>query len=379
MTNQATRKQLRIACVLDQQVGLKSHALNLMQGLSVHPEIDATLVPVLYGGGDHWLFRIPGLPGGIAGTLCARGEIERGVAALGDIDAILWGTWAAKSVPHIVERFPAFFVMDMTPNQMAEMGDAYGYTKARSGRFARLKRRATERIYRQGRTFFPWSDWVGESLRTDWRVPSNIIHTIPPGVDTSRFHPRNAVDASGENSGPVEVLFVGGDFERKGGPGLLEWAARNPERVHLTVVTRDEIRDAPTNVTVRHGIGPNSPELIALYQSSDIFALPTIGDCYSMVGMEALACGVPVVTSDIGGISDIVSEGKTGYLCQPGDMTTFTQHLDNLVSDVDLRNRMGIAARERAIERFDAATCARRLGDLMVMYMDNPYVMQNAA
>jgi glycosyltransferase involved in cell wall biosynthesis len=145
------------------------------------------------------------------------------------------------------------------------------------------------------------------------------------------------------------------------------------------VVTRDEIRDAPSNVTVRHGIGPNSPELIALYQSSDIFALPTIGDCYSMVGMEALACGVPVVTSDIGGISDIVSEGKTGYLCQPGDMTTFTQHLDNLVSDGDLRNRMGIAARERAIERFDAAACARRLGDLMVMYIDNPYVMQKTA
>ena len=378
MTNKTSRQKLRIACVLDQQVGLRSHALNLMQGLSVHPEIDATLIPVEYGG-DHWLHHVPGLSGGIAGTLCACAEIERGVAKLGHLDAILWGSWATKSVPHIVERYPAFFVMDMTPNQMADMGEPYGYTKARSRRFASCKHRATERIYRHASAFFPWSDWVEGSLRTDWGVPSNIIHTIPPGVDTSRFHPKNAVDASGVHSGPVEVLFVGGDFERKGGPSLLAWAARYPERVHLTVVTRDEIRDAPTNVTVRHGIGPNSPELIALYQSSDIFALPTIGDCYSMVGMEALACGVPVVTSDIGGISDIVSEGKTGYLCQPGDMTTFTQHLDNLVSDGDLRNRMGIAARERAIERFDAAACARRLGDLMVMYIDNPYVMQKTA
>jgi len=362
MADLTSPRKLRIACVLDQQVGLKSHALNLMQGLSEHPKVDATLIPVEYGGGDHWLFRIPGLPGGIAGTLCARSEIERGVAALGDIEAILWGSWAAKSVPHIVERYPAFFVMDMTPNQMADMGEPYGYTKARSGRFAAWKRRATERIYRHGTAFFPWSDWVGESLHRDWGVLAQRIHTIPPGVDTNRFHPSSQETASTDQ---IEVLFVGGDFERKGGPGLLEWAARNPERVHLTVVTRDEIRDAPTNVTVRHGIGPNSPELIALYQKSHIFALPTMGDCYSMVAMEAMACGVPVVISDIGGIRDIIADGQTGYLCKPGDTAAFAAKLDALVTDGELRNNMSAASRSRAVESFDASKCAERLGDVI--------------
>ncbi len=364
MAESNSKRKLRIACVLDQQVGLKSHALNLMQGLSGHPELDATLIPVEYGGGEHWLHRIPGLPGGIAGTLCARGEIERGISSLGKLDAVLWGTWAAKSVPHLVERFPAFFVMDMTPNQMAAMGEPYGYTKARSGRFAALKRRATERIYRQGRAFFPWSDWVGESLHHDWDVPKEIIHTIPPGVDLSQFHPLADVHPSPD--GLVHVLFVGGDFQRKGGPGLVAWAAQNIGRVHLTIVTRDQVPAAPANVSIRHGIGPNSPELIALYQSSHIFALPTVGDCYSMVGMEAMACGVPVVISDIGGISDIVADGQTGYLCKPGDVATFAKHLDLLVSNAQLRNQMSAAALERAAERFDATACAKRLGDLMV-------------
>jgi len=379
MADNASTRKLRIACVLDQQVGLKSHALNLMQGLSGHPQIDATLIPVEYGGGDHWLFRVPGLPGGIAGTLCARGEIERGVAALGDIDAILWGTWAAKSVPHIVERFPAFFVMDMTPNQMADMGEPYGYTKARSGRFAAWKRRATERIYRRGTAFFPWSDWVGESLHRDWDVSANIIHTIPPGVDTNRFHPLLASESNNDPGRPVEVLFVGGDFERKGGPGLLAWAERNLEHVHLTVVTRDDIHDAPANVTIRHGIGPNSPELIALYQASHIFALPTVGDCYSMVGMEAMACGVPVVISDIGGISDIVSDGQTGYLCKPGDTAAFVARLDALVSNVDLRNQMAAAARARAVQMFDASACAHQLGDLMAQAILQRNALPHAA
>ena len=365
MANTTSPRKLRIACVLDQQVGLKSHALNLMQGLSEHSKIDATLIPVEYGGGDHWLFRIPGLPGGIAGTLCARGEIERGVATLGDLDAILWGSWAAKSVPHILERFPAFFVMDMTPNQMADMGEPYGYTKARSGRFAAWKRRATERIYRCGSAFFPWSDWVGESLHHDWGIPAQRIHTIPPGVDTHRFHPRHTAEASPNLSAPVEVLFVGGDFERKGGPGLLAWAERHLSDVHLTVVTRDEIRNLPSNVTVCHGIGPNSPELIALYQNSHIFALPTVGDCYSMVAMEAMACGVPVVISNIGGIGDIIADGQTGYLCKPGDTATFAAKLDTLVADIDLRNNMAATARIRATEAFDASNCAHRLGDII--------------
>lgn len=379
MANRTSPRKLRIACVLDQQVGLKSHALNLMKGLSGHPRVDATLIPVEYGNGDHWLFRVPGLPGGIAGTLCARGEIERGIAALGDIDAVLWGTWAAKSVPHIVERFPAFFVMDMTPNQMADMGEPYGYTKARSGRFAAWKRRATQRIYSHGTAFFPWSDWVGESLHRDWGVPAEIIHTIPPGVDTTCFQPVSQPTGAHEPGDIVNVLFVGGDFERKGGPGLLAWAERNLEKVHLTVVTRDEIRETPANVTVRHGIGPNSPELIALYQSSHIFALPTVGDCYSMVGMEAMACGVPVVISDIGGIRDIIADGQTGYLCKPGDIVTFAAKLDVLVADTALRARMAAAARERALAQFDASACAQRLGDIVAESLARKSVLSTAA
>lgn len=366
MAESTTSRKLCIACVLDQQVGLKSHALNLMQGLSGHPEIDATLIPVEYGKGDHWLFRVPGLPGGIAGTLCARGEIERGVARLGELDGILWGTWAAKSVPHIVERFPAFFVMDMTPNQMADMGEPYGYTKTRSGRFAAWKRRATERIYHHGSAFFPWSDWVGESLHRDWNVPNNIIHTIPPGVDTQCFRPLGAPCVDSAQSDVVRVLFVGGDFERKGGPGLLRWAERHTDGVHLTIVTRDEIRDVPLNVTIRHGIGPNSPELIALYQRSHIFALPTVGDCYSMVGMEAMACGVPVVISDIGGIRDIIADGQTGFLIKPDDATAFAEKLDALVADNALRARMAKASRERALAYFDATACAQNLGNIIV-------------
>jgi glycosyltransferase involved in cell wall biosynthesis len=84
-----------------------------------------------------------------------------------------------------------------------------------------------------------------------------------------------------------------------------------------------------------------------------------------MVAMEAMACGVPVVISDIGGIGDIIADGQTGYLCKPGDTAAFAARLDELVSTVDVRHQMSGAARDRALGMFDASKCAQRLGDIV--------------
>ena len=86
-----------------------------------------------------------------------------------------------------------------------------------------------------------------------------------------------------------------------------------------------------------------------------------------------------MVISDIGGISDIVSDGQTGYLCKPGDTTAFAARLDALVSNVDLRNQMAAAARARAVQMFDASACAHRLGDLMAQAILQREALPHAA
>jgi glycosyltransferase involved in cell wall biosynthesis len=93
--------------------------------------------------------------------------------------------------------------------------------------------------------------------------------------------------------------------------------------------------------------------LVELYQQSDLFVLPTRADCYSLVALEAMACGLPVIVSSIGGIPDIVVEGETGYLVNPDDLPTLSARLDTLVEDFVLRREMGEAARIRAVTRFD--------------------------
>ena len=67
------------------------------------------------------------------------------------------------------------------------------------------------------------------------------------------------------------------------------------------------------------GSGPNSPELIELYHGADVFCLPTLGDCLPMVLSEAGAVGLPLVSTDVGAISEIVRDGETGLLVPVGD------------------------------------------------------------
>jgi len=343
--------------VMDQQVGLRTQALNWERAVSDDPTVAPTWVPVRYE--TSFPIPLPGLLRNLAGTLAGVREIRRGLGGQTPLEAVLWATWAAKSVPELVASAPAFLVMDMTPLQMENMGRLYGYTRARARLFGGWKRRATDRLYRQASHFFPWNTWVAESLMNDYGVPAAKITPLSPGTDTSLFRPDPAAKA---NDGLVRLLFVGGDFQRKGGDLLLRWARETPQTLpwELHVVTRDTVPDVP-GVHVHQNVSNNSPELIRLYQQSDLFVLPTRADCYSLVALEAMSCGLPVIISKLGGIPDLVSEGETGHLIAPDDYPAFAGAINALLADTPRRRAMGEAARARAVAQFDCRMAYRQI------------------
>ena len=352
----------QFAFVMDQQVGLRTQALNWERVADEDPTVTATWIPVRYEADGGPLAHLPGLPSGIKGTLSGVKEIRDGVRDASHFDAILWATWAAKSVPELVSAAPAFLVMDMTPVQMEAMGALYGYSSLRARFGAGFKRRATDKLYRAASHFFPWNEWVAASLRDDYGIASDRITPISPGVDQSLFIPGNEARPEGA---PVRLLFVGGNFARKGGDLLIRWA-RETESLppwELHIVTRDAVPQTP-HVVVHAGLANNSPDLIRLYQESDVFVLPTLADCYSLVAMEAMSCGLPVVTTRLGGIPEIVADGATGFLLEPGDYPSLALRLDQLVTDSTLRHSMGAASLIRAQERFN---CRLNMGRILEM------------
>ena len=94
-------------------------------------------------------------------------------------------------------------------------------------------------------------------------------------------------------------------------------------------------------------------ELPRHYRQADICLVPTIAqDSLSRTSVEAMASGIPVVASRIGGLPYTVTDGVTGLLCAPGDPADLSQKIGRLLDDPDLRRRMGLAGRKRFEEEF---------------------------
>src|SRR5262249_19035790 len=102
-----------------------------------------------------------------------------------------------------------------------------------------------------------------------------------------------------------------------------------------------------------------------LYRRADIFCLPTRGDCLPMVLSEAGAAGLPLVSTAIAGIPEIVREGETGLVVPLDDVHALTRALGTLVDSPDLRRRLGESARRLVDEQFDADRNTRRLVELL--------------
>ena len=128
--------------------------------------------------------------------------------------------------------------------------------------------------------------------------------------------------------------------------------------------------EATPGVVVHSGLGPNDAELIALYRDADIFALPTSADCLAVVLGEAMAAGLPIVTTTVGGQPEAVRDGRSGVVMPPNDAEALGRALRRLILDAPLRQAMGREGRAIAEAAFDAATNTRRLTDVILTGME---------
>ena len=128
--------------------------------------------------------------------------------------------------------------------------------------------------------------------------------------------------------------------------------------VELDLVTRDEVPDAGRRAA-HHGLTPNSAELIALYHRADVFCLPTFGDCLPMVLSEAGAVGLPLVSTDVGAIGEIVRDGETGLLVPVDDVDALAAALRRLPTIPSCAGA-GRGGAQLVREQFDAVTTPAR-------------------
>jgi glycosyltransferase involved in cell wall biosynthesis len=105
-------------------------------------------------------------------------------------------------------------------------------------------------------------------------------------------------------------------------------------------------------------------ELAYAYSAADVFLLPSLADNLPNTAIESSACGTPVVGFGVGGVPEIVRDGETGRVVEPGDGAAFADAVRALLDDEELRARLGAGARAHAEASYEAAAVAARMADL---------------
>ena len=333
--------------------GIGSHVAELARGLV--PRIDHVTVVHPLGFGS----RVRN--GGQAAFEIVRPQLIKGEPIYG----VLLHRWLLNRLA----RQPAdlVHVHGMRPLRATRgLGVPTVFTNHSSGFLARLhasaerKRRTAERMRHVSRLIAP-SDELVEAARTlGYEGPAVMI---PNGVDPERFAPgSSAVRAElGIGADETVVLLARRLVEKNGVVWFAHALAPLKDR-SFRVLVAGEGAERPQMEAILGETGMLSrttflgsvanTDMPDLYRAADLSVLPSLAEATSIAGLEAMATGLPLVGTRVGGIPTIVENETTGLLVPARDPEAMAKALDRLISDAALRRRMGEAARAKVLREF---------------------------
>jgi glycosyltransferase involved in cell wall biosynthesis len=222
-------------------------------------------------------------------------------------------------------------------------------------------------------------------------IDPSRIHGIPNAVDTSRFRPASAEHkwalrcTLGLPQTAQVIVYTGRLVSYKGLPLLLEvWPgllAAHPDALLLFVGTggldihaceaqlRAAVRDQGLDNSV-HFTG-SVDNVVDFLQAADVFVFPTENDVFPSSVVEAMACGLPLVTTPVGAIKEIIDDGRNGLLIAPRDGNALSRTLHRLLGDRELAARLGEGALQTVLERYSAMHVTHCYGELFRRLVDH--------
>ncbi|MDQ3932614.1 MAG: glycosyltransferase family 4 protein [Actinomycetota bacterium] len=227
------------------------------------------------------------------------------------------------------------------------------------------------------------SDWVTEGARTALPVPEERFATLHPGVDTVAFSP-----GTPSRDRRRKLVFVNRISPEKGVHILLEafekvleqvpdveldivgdeqvvpeemlvalsddWRVQDLRRFYgrsYREILKEQLSPAAASRVTFSGWIPR-PEVADHFRSADIYVSASLWEPFGLGVVEAMACRLPVVATRVGGMTETVDEGSTGFLVEPGDPAALAEPLVRLLQNDELRLAIGAAGRRRVLKRF---------------------------
>ncbi len=199
---------------------------------------------------------------------------------------------------------------------------------------------------------------------------SDKLHIVHCGIEPERI---SVVEHAGRGT---RILFVGRVATGKGIEVLIDSISDLRSRhddLTLTVVgdgpQREHLEDLCRRRSLQDHVSfvgsKNQDDVAKLLADHDLFVHPSFAEGVPVVLMEAMGAGLPVVATHVGGMTELVSDGVSGFLVRPFDQGQLNDRIERLVTDPDLRQRMGQAGREAVLADFVSADEAARLASLI--------------
>ncbi len=216
------------------------------------------------------------------------------------------------------------------------------------------------------------SRMVANDVRRFFRVAEEKLHVIYNGIDSEHFSPKlrefhrvSVRDDLAIPANSVIYLFVGVGFDRKGVKQLIAAFAKLPdEQAHLVIVGKDRKQSAyeaqadALKISNRVRFCGPQQDVRPFFGAADVFVLPTLYEPLSNAVLEALASGLPVITSTRSGAAELITHGISGFVCDALDTDALALHMTAL-KDQEFRESAGRAARA-SVQQFTLSDMSNR-------------------
>ena len=110
--------------------------------------------------------------------------------------------------------------------------------------------------------------------------------------------------------------------------------------------------------------------VVSQLHSFDLFVVPSLSESFGVSALEASSCAIPVIASKVGGLPEVVVDGKTGYLVPPGDASAIASKIIKLIEEPSLRQQLGKEGRRFVLENYEWNSCAKKMEEIYERILD---------
>ncbi len=266
---------------------------------------------------------------------------------------VLFAPTASIEIAHLKTNIPICYFSDATISTIIDYYDSFaGFSKKSLKISNEIEQKAINKSTTQ---VFP-SQWAFDSAKRDYGAQRPFLVKMGANID---INPQDE-DIIKQYDSVINILFVGVDWERKGGDIVLETIDKLDKKgyhVSLTV-----IGCVPPKIHTKMNVIPflnknKNDDMLKfqeLFKKSHLFFMPTRAECFGIVFCEANAYGLPVITTDTGGVSSIIENGVNGLML-PLNATSddYCKVIADLISDKARLKEMSISSREKYLKELN--------------------------